>query len=174
MKYFKKIQGERIYLSPINPEDVEKYTKWMNDPLVTKNLHGHSKYVSLLTEKEYLEKAAKGNYSYAIVLEENDELIGNISLMSVRMVNGTAELGIMIGEEDMRGKGYGTEAIKLLMEYAFDTLNLRNIMLRVVDRNVGGLKSYEKAGFKKFGEWESSFYVDGEYHNIIFMNISRD
>lgn len=173
MKYFKKIIGERLYLSPINVEDVEIYTKWMNDLNVVKYIRQNTNIISLIGEKEYLENASKEKYNFAMVLKENDELIGNISLAHINEVNRTAELGIFIGEEKNMSKGYGTEAIKLLLDYGFNQLNLNNIMLKLLSFNSRAYKCYEKAGFRKFGIWKQSIYFNGKYYDEIFMNVLK-
>lgn len=135
MKYFRKIEGPRIYLSPVNADDVETYTKWINNMPLSLGLGSASQSYSLLREKNVLENLAKENHNYAIVLQETDELLGNCSLFAINDVHRTAELGIFIGEETARKKGYGTEAIQLLTEYGFKILNLNNIMLKLYEFN---------------------------------------
>ena len=151
MKYFKKVKGERLYLSPMNPEDFLQYTKWFNDRDVVENLGNYAHNFSIGVEKKALEELADNGHNYAIVLNDGDELIGNISLMSISPVYRSAELGIFIGEKEKRGNGYGTEAIKLLVDYGFNTLNLKNIMLTLDSENTGGYKCYLKSGFTEFG-----------------------
>ena len=113
MKYFKKIVGERLYLSPMNPEDAETYVKWLSDRAVTDNLGMTSSIINLQGEKEYLESKKENSYDFSIVLND-DTVIGNIGLMRADLVSRKATLGIFIGDEENRSKGYGTEAIKLL------------------------------------------------------------
>ncbi len=173
MKYFKKIEGERLYLSPMNPDDYLLYTKWFNDRDVVQNLGAYSQNFSIPAEKEALEHMAKSGHNYAIVLVEGDKLIGNISLMKINEVYRSAELGIFIGDKQNRGRGYGTEAIKLLVEYGFNSLNLHNIMLTLDSENIGGYKCYLKAGFTEFGRRHSCRYIDGSYHDTIYMEIIK-
>ena len=99
MKYFKKLEGERVYISPMNPEDAEIYTKWLNDPEITKYLSIHNSLVSIISEREYIYNFSKKDFHMCIVKRENDELIGNIALENIDYKNGTAELGIFIGEK---------------------------------------------------------------------------
>ena len=173
MRYFKKIIGERLYLSPINPDDLIIYTKWMNDVDVVKNLGGYSNNMSIPAEKNALDELAKTGHNYAMVLNDGDKLIGNISLFQINTVYKSAELGIFIGEKECRGKGYGTEAIKLLVNYGFNTLNLKNIMLTLDSENIGGYKCYKKAGFTEFGRRHECRYIDGGYHDTIYMEIIK-
>jgi RimJ/RimL family protein N-acetyltransferase len=175
MKYFKKIVGERVYLSPFNPADLETLTKWMNDPEVTDGLGDTHMQYNIINEKEWLDDILKkAEPAFAIVNSETDEIIGSIGLFEIKQVHGSATVGILIGEAENRSKGYGTEAMKLLMGYAFDVLNLRNVMLRVYDFNERAYKSYLKAGFKEMGRQRGAHYLHNKYHDIIYMDITRE
>ena len=173
MKYFQKIKGDRLYLSPMNPDDKEIYTKWMNDKEVCENLGCYSKMISLVSEGKWLEDNLN-DYSFAIVLKENDELIGNIALLDVNNINQSATLGIFIGEKENRNKGYGKESIKLLLDYGFNTLNLNNIMLCVYSFNKKAYKTYEKIGFKKIGIRRECVYKDSLFYDEVYMDILKD
>ena len=83
--------------------------------------------------------------------------------------HGTAELGIIIGEADARGKGYGTEATRLLLDYAFTAVGLHNVMLRVYAFNLAGIRAYEKAGFHVIGRRRESHLMAGRRWDEIFM-----
>ncbi|MBR2840683.1 MAG: GNAT family N-acetyltransferase [Bacilli bacterium] len=172
MKYFKKIEGDRLYLSPINIEDIEIYTKWMNDKEVTENIGVFTKVKSLLSEEEWIKKSSE-KYAFAIVLKENDELIGNIALKHVDGINGTATLGVFIGEKENRNKGYGKESIKLLLNYGFNSLNLKNVMLKVYSFNKRAINTYKKIGFKKIGSRRGAYYKDGKRYDIVYMDILK-
>ena len=174
MRYFKKIVGDRVYLSPMNSDDYLKYVDWMNSYEVGKFTGAHARITSIEGEKEWLARATSEKYNFAIVLKENDTLIGNISLMKVHDVNRTAELWIFIGDENYLSRGYGSEAIMLLLDYAFNHVNLNNIMLRVFSFNPRAMRAYEKCGFKKYGVWEKSHYFNGEYFDEVYMNILKD
>ena len=171
MKYFKKLEGKNVYLSPMNSEDAELYVKWLNDSEIVKYLSAHNSMVSISGEKEYLDSASKKEFNLCIVKCENDELMGSISLDEIDYKNGTAMLGIFIGDSDNLGKGYGTEAIKLLTNYAFQELRLHSIYLRTLDTNERAQKSYKKCGFKEFGRRHESIYINGEYHDLVYMEL---
>ncbi len=173
MKYFKKIVGERLYLSPMNVEDVETYVKWMSDRKVTDNLGNTRSVCTLQGEKEYIESRKSSDYDFSIVLND-DTIIGNISLMDVNLVSRKATLGIFIGEESNRSKGYGTEAMKLLVDYGFNILGLHNIDLNVFDFNEQAIRAYEKVGFKEYGRRHESYYLDGKFHDEISMEIINE
>lgn len=171
MRYFRKIPGERVYLSPINTDDLEIYTMWLNDPHVTGFLGNYGDVLSLSSERSFLEKMAAGGYNFAIVRSEDDQLLGNISFEEVHPVSRRATVGLFIGEAENRGKGYGSEALRLMLDYGFRTLNLHNIMLYVHADNEPGLACYEKLGFREFGRRTESKFKDGRYVDVVHMEI---
>ena len=173
MKYFKKIIGERLYLSPMNSEDAETYVKWLSDRAVTDNLGMTSNIINLQGEKEYLGSKKENSYDFSIVLND-DTVIGNIGLMRADLVSGKATLGIFIGDESNRNKGYGTEAMKLLVDYGFNILGLHNIDLNVFEFNKQAIKAYEKVGFKEYGRRHEAYFLDGKYHDEISMEIINE
>ena len=173
MKYFKKIVGERLYLSPMNVEDAETYVKWLNDRSVSDNLGATSSVGTVPNEIEYIKNKKGNDYDFSIVLND-DTLIGNISLMNVNLVSRKATLGIFIGDEENRSKGYGTEAMKILVEYGFNILGLHNIDLNVFSFNERAIKAYEKVGFKEYGRRHESYFLDGKFHDEISMEIMNE
>ena len=172
--HFKKIVGEKIYLSPRSVDDAEKFAKWLNNYEIAKYLNQFTKTITVEGEKDYLSKVSTNSYDFAIVDKETDELIGSISLMSINNISRTAELGIFIGEEDHLSRGYGSEAINLLLNFGFNHTNLNNIMLKAIGFNKRALKAYEKCGFKVFGTWPKADFVNGEYHDLVYMYILKD
>lgn len=173
-KYIPKMTGQKVYLSPMFLDDAEQYTRWMNDLEVTRYLGHASKCFSLENEKKALERMVSEGHNYAIVLKEEDHLIGNISLMDVNHLYQRAELGIFIGDAGDRNKGYGQEAIRLLIDYGFRFLNLRNIMLKVYSGNTSAIHVYQKCGFREFGRRTRCLFVDDQWHDEIYMEILKD
>ena len=174
MKYYKKINGEKLYLSPVNTEDAELYTKWVNDYDVGIYMGFYREMISLAKERSLLEGFESGGHSYAIVARDGDVPIGTCGIMSIDQISRNAEVGILIGEADYRGRGYGTEAMKLLVDYGFNALNLRNIMLKVHADNERAYASYVKAGFREFGRRSGGTYKDGNYVDVICMEILNE
>ena len=171
MKYFKKLVGDRIYLSPRSIEDAEKFTEWLNDFETTDYLGRSDQLVTLEGEKEFLEKNTNPEAGFAIVTLDGDKLIGTVSLERIKHVYRTATLGIFIGDKDYRSKGYGTEAIKLILEYGFKYLNLNNIDLSVMSFNERAIACYKKCGFKKYGRRRECRFINGKYYDCISMDI---
>ena len=168
--YFKKLVGKKCYLSPIDVNDVEKFTEWLNDLEVTQNLIIYPHIISVENEKGFLEKLAK-EHTYSIIDNETNELIGNCGFNDIDNINQTAEVGIFIGNKKYWNKGYGTEALILLMDYGFKALNFHNIFLKVYSFNKRGIKSYEKIGFKIIGNKRESLLRGKERYDIILMDI---
>lgn len=172
MKYFKKMIGERLYLSPVNADDYEKYTKWANDPAVAIEWSLYCRGRSLVIAKERMLEREKKDTSFAVV-RNDDVFIGLINIRDINYIDGTAIMGICIGDGENRSKGYGTEAVKLLLEFGFKTLGLRNICLHVNASNGAGLKSYKKVGFKEFARRTEARYIRGKYVDAVYMEILR-
>lgn len=171
MRYFKKLIGERIYLSPRSLEDVEKYTEWLNDFETTDYTGRSHRILTLEAEKKYLEEKQNENGVFAIVDIVEDKLIGTVGLHNIDGVNRTATLGIFIGDKEYRSKGYGTEAIRLILDFGFNYLNLNNIKLDLMEFNERALKSYKKCGFKECGRRRKCKFINGKYYDSIEMDI---
>ena len=174
MKYVKKLMGENIYLSPANTEDYEIFTEWINDFETTDYIARSHVITTFSSEKEYLESAKNQECFLVIVDLKEDKLIGSISLNDIDHLSRTATLGIFIGDKDYRSRGYGTEAIKLLLDYGFNYLNLNNINLSVFEFNERAIRCYEKCGFKVYGKRTKSKFINGKYYDEIFMEILSD
>jgi RimJ/RimL family protein N-acetyltransferase len=172
MKYFKKLVGQKVYLSPVCPEDAETYTKWLNDLTVTDNLGSSSIMISVSGEQEWISKNSHGTV-FAIVKTENNQLIGNCGIQEVNQIRQCAEVGIFIGDEENRNNGYGLEALRLLVGFGFNYLNLNNIMLKVFAFNERAMSCYKKVGFREIGRRRQAYYLKGKYHDEIFMDIIR-
>ena len=172
MNYFRKIVGKRLYLSPFDAEDTNihyKWAKWMNDREISDTFDGHKNHTSLSGAKKFVQEL-KG-HRFSILLLDGDILIGQISLHNIDHLNRNAFLGIVIGETEYHGKGYGTEAARLVLEYGFNTLNLNNIMLSVHEDNHAGIACYKKLGFKESGRRREWFFKNGRYIDVIYMDI---
>ena len=174
MKYFKKLVGDNIYLSPRNVEDAEIFTEWMNDFETTDYIGRSHQLMTVDAERRFLDKHMDDECSFAIVELENDKLIGTISLENINHISRTAILGIFIGDKPSRNKGYGTEAIRLLLDYGFNYLNLNNIKLDVLEINERAIACYKKCGFKEYGRRRKCKFLDGKYYDRINMDILKE
>lgn len=174
MEYFKKLVGEHIYLSPRNINEVEKYTEWLNDFEITDYIGASTKIINLDNEKVYLAKnnePINNEYNFAIVTKEDDKLIGSCGIIDIDFINRRGTLGIFIGDKEKQNKGYGTETIKLLLDYGFNYLNLYNINLGLMEFNERAMACYQKCGFKEYGRRRKCNFVNGKYYDTIYMDI---
>lgn len=175
MKYFKKLVGDRIYLAPkgASEEEIEKFTEWMNDFQVTDYTGRTSQIMTYENEKEYLENAGKNTdkRTFNIVSLEDDKLVGTVGLEKINWIERSAVLGIFIGDNDFRSNGYGTEAIKLLLEYGFRYINLHSIRLDLLSVNERAHKCYLKCGFKDTGASREQIFMNGKYYDELHMDI---
>ena len=175
MNYFKKLLGDRLYLSPkgTSDEEILKFTEWMNDFQVTDYIGRTAQIVTLTEEKEFLEKNDKNNNdkTFNIVELKSNKLIGTIGLHQFNYIERSAVLGIFIGDSDFRSNGYGTEAIRLLLEYGFKYLNLHSIRLDLLSINERAHKCYLKCGFKDTGCSREQIFLNGKYYDMLHMDI---
>jgi RimJ/RimL family protein N-acetyltransferase len=162
--------GSKCYLSPVNSDDAEKFTEWLNDLEVIINLTFYNRIINTENEKTFLEKLSQ-EHNYTIIDNITNELIGNCGYVHLDHLNQTGEIGIFIGNKNFWNRGYGTEALTLLLDYGFKALNLHNIGLTVLSFNKRAIKSYEKVGFKIIGKKREAILRGGERHDLIFMDI---
>jgi len=166
------IVGELVALGPLRRDLLPTYQRWIND-------FGTARYVSNLplpmseeTELKWFEAATTDQMSPAFTVYERGSglPVGTTTLHNVNHCHGTAEWGIMIGEAVARGKGYGTETARLMLDYAFTALGLSNVMLAVLEVNVAGRRAYEKAGFREIGSRRQAHAVGRHRCDVIYMD----
>ncbi|MFA6948037.1 MAG: GNAT family protein [Eubacteriales bacterium] len=174
MKYYKKITGKRIYLSPIDADEVDNYIKWMNEEAVAANFGQYNQVVASKADLKWIYEPPTHMQRYAIVLIEGDVLIGSISLHNIDHLNRNAYIGIFIGDAENRNKGYGAEAIRLILSYGFKTMNLHNIALSVHADNYSAIACYKSVGFIEAGRFSDWVFKDGKYVDKIFMSVKEN
>jgi RimJ/RimL family protein N-acetyltransferase len=176
MPYYRKISGEKCYLSPCCLEDAGKWAEWLNDMDVSLPL-GDEAYSNCSFEKMQEDaRAIAGGHDtiFTIVDLATDAPIGRCLLFGVDGVNRSAEIGIFIGEKSCWGRGYGQEATRLLLEYGFDLLNLHSVMLGVFSFNERAIQAYHKVGFKEIGRRREARIIAGKMYDVVFMDILED
>ncbi len=161
-----------VYLRPITVEDTDDIIQWRNSEDVRK----YFIYQGVLTREGHLRwletRIQSGEVVQFIIVEKRtEESIGSVYLRDVDHVDHKAEYGIFIGMENKKGKGYGTQAAKLLIRYAFEILDLHRVYLRVFADNKRAIASYQKAGFCLEGISRSDVYVRGTYKDIAWMAV---
>ncbi len=169
------VTGERLAIGPWRNDLVETYLRWFNDMAVARTLN-HPRQVTLheLTTSMASREADDSVESFTIYETANWTPIGNAALTHIDFRDRTAEFEIVIGEASARGKGYGTEATRLVLDHAFTVLGMRNVMLKVYAFNLAGIRAYEKAGFREFGRRRQAAEMNGEAWDVIYMECLRD
>ncbi|MBW1774061.1 MAG: GNAT family N-acetyltransferase [Deltaproteobacteria bacterium] len=168
------INGERIYLRVVRPADVtEHYCSWMNDPEVNAYLESRFYPHTMESLQDYVKEKSEDSRTVflAIVLKNGDRHIGNIKLGPIDWNHRRGDIGIIIGEKDCWGKGYASEAIGLISDYAFNKLNLHKITAGAYQTNPGALKAFLKNGFQEEGIRKQHVYCEGQYLDIIQMGL---
>lgn len=163
--------GSLVSLGPLVRELCSFYQKWNNDFQTTQTL-AVSRPVTLdeqIASFERFSKADSNHIFFTIYAKENDRPIGFTYLADIDHRNRTAEFGIVIGEGDCRGKGFGTETTQLVLSYAFSVLGLHNVVLKVYEFNKSAIRAYEKAGFVKCGYRRQAHFMLGRLWDVIFM-----
>lgn len=171
------IYGGRVRLRAVERPDVEKFHVWINDPEVTEGLALYLP-MSMRDEESWFEGIAHRppqEKPLAIDCRDGDgwTLIGNSGFFDLDHTAHSGEIGIMIGVKSYWNKGFGTEAMLLLMQHGFETLNLHRIFLRVYASNPRAIRSYEKAGFAHEGRLRDAVYQRGNYGDVLIMSVLR-
>lgn len=164
------VQGRLVGLGPFLRSQVPTYAGWLQDPEVA--VFGNGTF-QLRTAEQMLDSFAhskRDEVVFSIYALPERTMIGETLLMEIDHQHGTATFGITIGRKDYWGKGYGTEAIRLVVDYGFRFLNLHNIWLQTTSFNTRGQRAYLKAGFKEVGRRRGSLLLAGQRYDDIYMD----
>ena len=167
--------GSTTYLRPVDKDDAPELATWINDPEVTRFLLMY-RPLAVGQEEEFLKRmhASETDLILGIVTRAEDQFIGVLGLHQMDQRSRHAQLGITIGDKNYWGKGHGTEAVRLVVDHAFQTLNFNRVWLRVVEFNARAIRSYEKVGFRVEGRLRQQMFRDGRYWDEIVMAILRE
>lgn len=170
------LTGKLVRLAVFEPErDAENQVRWNQDSEYQQLLSsGPAALFPTKQVKEWMEKHADEMFGFSIRTVDDDRMIGFVDLSGVDWVARNCWVGIGIGEREFWGKGYGTEAMQLIVRFAFTQLNLNRVSLDVFEYNERAYKSYLKAGFKDEGRMRQWMQRNGERYDLIFMGILRE
>lgn len=165
------IPGDQVALGLLRRELIPTYTRWRNDVVVARTMNYAGGPVTPEERTAWFERASRDTASIRFTIYERVSwrAVGITNLHDIDHHHGTAEFGLMIGEADARGRGLGTETTRLVLDYAFGSLGLHNVMLRVYAYNEAGLRAYRKAGFQEFGRRRQSHRFAGQRWDEVFM-----
>jgi ribosomal-protein-alanine N-acetyltransferase len=170
------LRGERVWLRPVEPEDIVANSGTAGDAEVGHFLGVKTPQSKASAERfatEILKFVGETGYPYAICLLEGGLTIGTVFLREVDKVNGSAVVGIFLGDRRYLGQGYGTDALNALVDFGFGELRLERIELEVFDFNVRAIRSYVKAGFQTDAILRRARFHRGVHHDVHIMSILR-
>jgi RimJ/RimL family protein N-acetyltransferase len=167
------IVGKQVYLRPLEVSDASTVAPWFNDPALTRFVKRHLP-MSVHAEEEFLRRMSTNETDVVlgIVLKDADRLIGTTGLHPEYRCR-TARFGIILGDTSCHDCGIGTDVTRLMVNHAFETLNLNRVWLHVYEYNPRGIHVYEKVGFRVEGRLRQETYRDGRYWDIIAMGLLR-
>ncbi|GEL76239.1 GNAT family N-acetyltransferase [Tenuibacillus multivorans] len=169
--------GDQVKLRKMNEDDVELYHRWRNDMDVMTSTNGFLDVHSLSDTKEFVENVLLGSQSskcYIIADRKTEKPIGITSLVHIDYKNRNAECIIDMGEKNYWGQGYGSDAMKLILHYAFYEMNLHRLYLKVFSFNKKAIHLYNKLGFQIEGTSREELYRNGDWHDVIHMGILQN
>jgi len=171
------IIGKNVRLRAIEKEDLPRFTAWLNDAEVRRNLLIYQP-LSLVQEERWFEEILKRPVdeqplSIDILSGKDWRHAGNCGFFDIDQRVRSAEIGIFIGDKSLWGRGYGCEAMQLMTMHGFRNLNLNRITLRVFETNPRGIRCYEKAGFKHEGRLREAHFMEGRYIDVLVMSILK-
>jgi diamine N-acetyltransferase len=166
------VEGELVGLGPLRRDLLPLYQRWINNLGTMRTLDLPPYPITMEKEQNWYDRVsrAEGDAQFTIYERETLRPIGNTGLHELDYRNRTASFGIIVGEPECRGKGYGTETTRLMLDYAFTALGLHNVMLIVFEFNTAGIRAYQKAGFKEFGRRRECRLVGGRMWDEIQMD----
>lgn len=164
------IYGEKTRLRRIERQDIPTFVRWFSDPEVREFLLINRPISTAEEERWFERKLEEGSEIFAIETADGTH-IGNIELMDIDSRHRHAELGVVIGEKAYWGQGYGSDAIRTLLRFAFEEMNLHRVSLRVYEDNARGINAYEKCGFRIEGRLREAIYRKGRYYDELIMGV---
>ena len=166
------IVGDLVALGPLLREHVPLIARWRNDFFVQRTFGDIPRGRTIEDITARYEDAARGSDAYWFMIYERatGRPVGHTDLFDVDWRNRTATFGILLGEADARGKGYGTETARLMLDYAFTALGLHSVMLMTDTYNLAGQAAYRKAGFREFGRRRQCSFLAGALLDMVYMD----
>lgn len=169
------LKSAHVALAPLTLADLPALFEWINNREQVL-FNAPYKPVHENQHKEWFEAIQQRNdlVIFGIRLLETDKLIGSCQLHNINFVHRSAEFQIRVGDSTQRGQGYGTEAVRLLLDFAFKDLNLHRVYLHVFSANVAALRVYEKVGFVREGLLRKAAHINGATEDVVVMGILRE
>jgi RimJ/RimL family protein N-acetyltransferase len=166
--------GSRISLGPFVPEDFAAVFCWFND-VAAARLDLAYRPIDMMAHQQWWQGLGKDPSKVVFAMRKTSEpiIIGFVQIIAINSVHRSAEMGIRIGEERNRGQGFGTEALRLALDFCWNHLNLNRVQLTVFKHNLRAVGAYRAAGFRKEGCMRRAAYIGGEWVDLILMAALR-
>lgn len=170
------IVGKRVRLRAVERADLPTIQRWMNDPEILKRIYTW-RHLSVAAEERWLEGLTGSNTDFVFAIEATDgegvspRFLGTTGIHGVDWKNRLCSVGIIIGEERERGRGFGTEALFLLARYAQQELGMHRVELEVYPFNLPAIRSYEKLGFRHDGTRRGATFREGRFQDVLVMGV---
>lgn len=163
-----------ISVREIQFEDLETINKWRNDKEIVDTLCNTFRYINFETERAWFENYMKNrNTNIRLAILDNDEFVGMVYLLNIDMLNQKADFGIQIGYSEKHSKGIGTEATKIMLNHAFNNLNLNKVYLTVLSKHQKAINLYDRCGFRLDGVLREEIYKNGKFEDLQMMSILK-
>lgn len=167
------IQGEIVKLRGLLKEDKDLIYKWANRSDLRDKM-GTVYPISECEHEKWFEKMSCSDDPKIFAIEYEEKCIGTIGLKGFDTVNSLVELFIRIGDDNVRNKGCGKDAVKTLVKYCFEHLNIHKVYLNVYSSNIAAINCYKSVGFVEEGCLKSHHFIHGKYEDVIVMGIVRE
>jgi diamine N-acetyltransferase len=171
------IKGSLVFLRPGERADIPMFVRWMSDARTTEFLAVRSPIGQAMEERwfeDMLDHHGRDRWFFVIALLADERPVGSIDLHAVDITNGGAGLGILIGDPADTSQGYGSDAIRALLDFGFGELRLQRVWLDVYDDNARGRHVYERIGFVQEATFRRGLFRHGHYVDVHRMAILRD
>jgi RimJ/RimL family protein N-acetyltransferase len=170
------VPGEKVFLGQPSKDLLPVFRRWVNDLRVSYTLSIISEQGLPLTDQDEEDwfngmRKDRSQVVFTIYEQSSGRAVGNVSLGGVGSLNRSAEIGIVIGERSVWGRGYATEAMALMVDYGFTMLGLHHIWLRYLATNDAARRVYDRVGFKEAGRMRESWLLGGTFHDVVLMDI---
>lgn len=170
------LSGDLVALHGLTRDDMPAYRQWIDNPDATQLMETGWRPASDADMDSIYRSSTEASDTvvFTIVPHDLGRAVGVVGLYLLQWICRRGEFRIFIGDDDGRGKGYGTEAARLVVDYGFGKLNLETIYLGVNSENAGAIRSYEKAGFRREGIRRKLIYRNTRYYDALMMSILRE
>jgi RimJ/RimL family protein N-acetyltransferase len=171
------LKGRLVYLRPGERTDIPLFVDWLSDARTTRNLLIRSPIGEAIEERwfdDMLEHHGRERWFFVICRLEDDRPVGSLDLHAIDLTNGSAGIGIMIGDPADTGRGYGSDALRALIGFGFDELRLERVWLDVYDDNTGARRVYERLGFVHEATFRRGIFRRGQFIDVHRMGLLRE